>query len=546
MDTRRAPAPQPPDQLDLADPLLHAHHDLGPLWRRLRTEAPVHWQPETARGPGFWVVSRYTDVVSVLNDSETFTSERGNVLDTLLAGGDSAAGKMLAVTDGRPHQALRSALLKPFSPRSLEVVVDSVRRGTHALVEEAVERGEVDFAADVAAHIPLAAICDLLGVPASERRHIIDLTSGALSSADGAPTEEATWASRNGLLLYFSELAAQRRAKPYDDVVSLLVTREIDGRPLTHEEIVFNCYSIIMGGHETTRFAMVGGLHALMEREDQWQALSDGRAEIAPAVEEVLRWTTPALHSGRTATRDVLLDDRFVEEGDIVVTWLASANRDERVFDRPDDFDLSRTPNKHLSFAHGSHFCLGAFLARAELTALLESLRQLVAKAEPAGPPRYVYSNFLSGMSALPVALTPSCRVLAGPVAWEASSAALTVGNMTHTPAAVGAEAVSPVVCGMVRLVAPRKLDQVELDHRLVGDLGFHSLVLAELGYNLEDLYGLRTLTPEETMKLERVRDVIEFVSTEVAGGRAQLPPDDEVAALFARYGADAPAAPTA
>lgn len=406
MDTRPALAPEPLDHLDLADPLLHADHDLGPLWRRLRAEAPVHWQPETARGPGFWAVSGYADVVSVLSDSETFTSERGNVLDTLLAGGDSAAGQMLAVTDGRPHQALRSALLKPFSPRSLGVVVDSVRRSTRALVEEAVERGEVDFAEDVAAHIPLAAICDLLGVPAAERRHIIELTSSALSSADGAPTEEATWSSRNGLLLYFSELAAQRRAKPYDDVVSLLVTKEIDGRPLTHEEIVFNCYSIIMGGHETTRFAMIGGLHALMEHGEQWRALKTGRVEVAPAVEEVLRWTTPALHSGRTATRDVLLEDRFVEAGDIVVTWLASANRDERVFDRPDEFDLARTPNKHLSFAHGSHFCLGSFLARAELTALLESLVELVASAEPAGEPRYVYSNFLSGMSALPVALT--------------------------------------------------------------------------------------------------------------------------------------------
>ena len=154
-----------------------------------------------------------------------------------------------------------------------------------------------------------------------------------------------------------------------------------------------------------------------------------------------------------------------------------------------------------------------------------------------------MYSNFLSGMSALPVSLTPSCRVLAGPVAWEGPEAGLTVGNMTHTPAAVGAEAVSAVVCGMVRLVAPRKLDQVELDHRLVGDLGFHSLVLAELGYNLEDLYGLRALTPEETMKLERVKDVIEFVSTEVASGRAHLPDEEELSDLFARYGADAPTA---
>ncbi|GAB2724292.1 cytochrome P450 [Streptomyces bullii] len=407
LTTRPALAPDALDDVDLADPLLHARHDLGPLWHRLRTEAPVHWQPERGDQPGFWVVSRYDDVVAVLNDTATFTSERGNVLDTLLAGGDSAAGKMLAVTDGGPHKALRSALLKPFSPRALDVVVDSVRRGTRGLVEEAVRRGTVDFAADVAAHIPLAAICDLLGVPPSDRQHIIDLTSSALSSADGAPTEEATWSSRNGLLFYFSELAAARRAKPLDDVVSLLVTKEIDGRPLTHEQIVFNCYSIIMGGHETTRFAMIGGLRALMERPGQWQALKTGQVSTASAVEEVLRWTTPALHSGRTATQDVFLGGQFVEEGDIVTAWMASANRDERLFDRPEVFDLARTPNKHLTFAHGPHFCLGAFLARAELTALLESLCERVAVAEPAGEPGYVYSNFLSGLSSLPVTLVP-------------------------------------------------------------------------------------------------------------------------------------------
>ncbi|MCZ0975193.1 cytochrome P450 [Streptomyces albulus] len=410
MTSRPEPAPDALGDVDLADPLLHARHDLGPLWRRLRTEAPVHWQPESGTRPGFWVISRHADVVGVLNDPQTFTSERGNVLDTLLAGGDSAAGKMLAVTDGGPHKALRSALLKPFSPRALDVVVDSVRRGTRALVEEAVARGTVDFAADVAAHIPLAAICDLLGVPLADRRQIIELTSSALSSADGVPTEEATWSSRNGLLFYFSELAAARREKPLDDVISLLVTKEIDGRPLSHEEIVFNCYSIIMGGHETTRFAMVGGVQALMERPEQWHALKTGQVSTASAVEEVLRWTTPALHSGRTATQDVFLSGQFVEEGDIVTAWMASANGDERVFYRPDTFDLARTPNKHLSFAHGSHFCLGAFLARAELAALLESLCDLVAVAEPAGAPGRVFSNFLSGFSSLPVTLVPEGR----------------------------------------------------------------------------------------------------------------------------------------
>ncbi|MET7637139.1 cytochrome P450 [Streptomyces sp. NPDC005438] len=309
MDTRPLCLPERLDEVDLANPALHATHNLLPLWRRLREEAPVYWSPARGARPGFWVVTRYADVQAVLSDHRAYTSERGNLLDTLLAGGDSAAGKMLVVTDGPPHRALRGALLRPFSPRSLEVVVGSVRRAARELVRRAVERRTVDFASEVAAHIPLAAICDLLGVPPEDRPRIIGLTSSALSSAEGVPTEEATWSSRNGLLLYFSELAASRRAKPYDDVVSLLVTREIDGRPLSHEEIVYNCYSIVMGGHETTRYAMIGLLQALVERPDQWRAYKYGEVGTASAVEEALRWTTPVLHGGRTATRDVRLGE---------------------------------------------------------------------------------------------------------------------------------------------------------------------------------------------------------------------------------------------
>ncbi|WP_369237464.1 cytochrome P450 [Streptomyces sp. R21] len=402
---------------DLADPRVHATYDLTDIWRHLRAEEPVYWQPETAGHPGFWVVTRYDDVASVYKNKDAFTSERGNVLDTLLAEGDSAAGKMLAVTDGPHHSALRTVLNKPFSPRALEVVVRSVRRSTWRLLEEAVERGECDFASDVAAHIPLAAICDLLGVPVSDRGHIIELTSSALSSTDGAPTTESTWTSRNGLLLYFSELAESRREKPYDDIVSLLVGQEVGGRPLSHEEIIFNCYSIIMGGHETTRLAMIGGLQALVEHPGQWQALKSGEVSTATAVDEVLRWTTPALHGGRTATQDTFLGDEFIEEGDVVTVWNVSANHDERVFADPERFDLARTPNKHLAFAQGPHFCIGAHLARQEISAVLEALRAMVRTPVVTGPPQRVFSSFLSGLATLPVALErePGHRLGSGP-----------------------------------------------------------------------------------------------------------------------------------
>jgi cytochrome P450 len=394
------------ETIDLADPGVHAEHDLSAVWRRLRTEQPVYRHPESGDGPGFWVLTRHADVSSVYRDSARFTSEHGNVLDTLLTGGDSAAGRMLAVTDGAPHRDVRTVLLKAFTPRALAPVIDSVRRSTRQLLEDALGRGDCDFATDVAANIPIAAICDLLGVPASDRAHILGLTSAALGSDHGMPTEADTWSAKNEILLYFTELAADRRAKPLDDVVSLLVSDEFGERPLHPDEVVFNCYSLLLGGDETTRLSMIGAIQALVEHPEQWALLKSGAVGIDSATEEVLRWTTPALHSGRTATEDLLLEGEFIEEGDVVTVWTASANRDEAVFERPDVFDLARTGNRHLSFAYGAHFCLGAYLARAEIGAVLEGVRAMAGSLEFAGPSQRVYSNFLSGLSHLPVSVT--------------------------------------------------------------------------------------------------------------------------------------------
>ncbi|UFQ14057.1 MULTISPECIES: cytochrome P450 [Streptomyces] len=403
---RPSPADAPPQLsagLDLSDPALHAEHDLTEVWRTLRAERPVHWQPARHGRPGFWVVTRYDDVSAVYRDARAFRSDRGNVLDTLLAGGDSAGGSMLAVTDGARHARLRAALMKSFSPRALDGVVRSVRTATRGLLEDALERGTCDFAQDVAARIPLRAICDLLDVPEADRGEILALTSAALGSehADAGPDE--AWLARNDILLYFADLAARRRAEPGDDVISVLAACRPGGLPLTDEEIVLNCYSLILGGDETTRLSMIGGVEALLAHPEQWRRLRSGEVTTRSAVEEVLRWTTPALHAGRTAAVDVTLRGRSIAAGDIVTVWNASANFDERVFDRPGRFDLSRTPNKHMSFAYGSHFCLGAYLARVEIETLLDGLRTLVAEMEATGPSSPVYSNFLSGSARLPL-----------------------------------------------------------------------------------------------------------------------------------------------
>ncbi|MER5940161.1 cytochrome P450 [Streptomyces sp. NPDC001928] len=405
MTTRRTIAPEELDTLNLADPRMHAESDLSAVWRHLREHAPVHWNPATGTAPGFWVVTRHADVTSVYRDSARFTSEGGNVLETLLAGGDTATGRMLAITDGEKHAGLRRVLMSAFSPRALAPIVQSVRRTVTRLLGDALERGTCDFAADVAAGIPLGAICDLLGVPDRDRAYVLSLTSSALGLHDADSTAADAWIARNEILLYFADLARDRRDSGHSDVIALLAGSEVNGLPLDDDEIMLNCYSLILGGDETARLSMVGAALALLEHPDQWRVLKRGDAAIDTAVEEILRWTTPALHSGRTATTDTEVGGRPVKEGEIVTVWNASANRDERVFEAPAELRLDRTPNKHVTFAYGPHFCLGAYLARAEIAAVLAGLRDLVAEMEQTGPAKPVYSNFLSGLGTLPLSL---------------------------------------------------------------------------------------------------------------------------------------------
>ncbi|MEU9326546.1 cytochrome P450 [Streptomyces canus] len=405
MTTRRTIGPEELDTLNLADPRLHAENELSAVWRHLREHEPVHWNPATDTAPGFWVVTRHADLTSVYRDNTTFTSEGGNVLETLLAGGDSAAGRMLAITDGDRHRELRRILMSAFTPRALQLVVAGVRRTVDRLLREAIDKGSCDFAADVAAGIPLGAICDLLGVPESDRAHVLSLTSSALGSHDADGTAADAWIAKSEILLYFANLARGRRDSGHADVIALLAGSKVNGFPLDDDEIMLNCYSLILGGDETARLSMVGAALALVEHPDQWQALKQGDAGIDTAVEEILRWTTPALHSGRTATTDTEIAGRPIRSGDIVTVWNASANHDEQVFDDPGQLRLDRTPNKHCTFAYGPHFCLGAYLARAEIGAVLEGLRDLVEDMEQTGPWKPVYSNFLSGLGSLPLAL---------------------------------------------------------------------------------------------------------------------------------------------
>ncbi|MBB5802963.1 cytochrome P450 [Saccharothrix ecbatanensis] len=394
--------------VDLTSPRLHAERDLSDVWGMLRERQPVAWHPTT--GGGFWVVSSYSAAAEVYRNSEVYTSSRGNVLAMLLAGGDPAGGKMLPVSDGPRHQQIRRVLMRALTPRALTGLAERVRLATVRLVREAVESGDCDLGRDVVPYLPLAVICDLLMVPEDDRELLLTQSKLALASEDPDGTEFDARLARNEILLYFAKLARSRQDQPGDDILGLLIQMTRSEVALTSQELLYNAYSILLGGDETTRLSMIGAAHALTQWPDEWNRLKTGAVPVETAVEEFLRWTTPTLHAGRTATSDTTLGGRHIARDDIVTVWNSSANFDPRQFDDPARLRLDRTPNRHLSFAVGAHFCLGAQLARIELGALVGALVETADGIELTGEPKRLYSNFLSGFTRLPVRFEAAAR----------------------------------------------------------------------------------------------------------------------------------------
>lgn len=396
--------------LDLTDPATFVRHDPHVFWLEARREHPVYWHKPSGGRPGFWVVSRHADVLACYDDWRRLSSARGTVLDVLLRGGDSAGGRMLAVTDRPRHRHLRSLMLQAFSPRRLGEVAAKVRARTARHVAAVTELGRFDFAAEVAEHIPMNTICDLLSIPEQDRKELLQWSKSALSSERPDSAELDSLEARNEIVLYLMDLAFERRARPGDDVISMIAGAEVEGRPLTPEEIALNCYSLLLGGDESSRMSGIAAVLAFAGDPGEWRRLREGAVGLDTAVEEILRWATPGMHFARTALTDLTLGGQRVRAGDIVTMWNTSANNDETVFPSPRLLDLGRQPNRHLTFGHGPHFCVGAFLGRAELRALLESLVAHVGEIELDGTPDRIYSTFLYGHSTLPVRFLPRAQ----------------------------------------------------------------------------------------------------------------------------------------
>jgi cholest-4-en-3-one 26-monooxygenase len=285
----------------------------------------------------------------------------------------------------------------------------SIRQAAKGVVDRIAELGECDFVREVAGELPLIIIADLLGVPQEDRGKVFDWSNRLIGFSDPeyqTSVADGTLAAGE-LWMYANQLAAQRREKPTKDLTSLLVQASVDGEALT--ELEFDAFFLMLAvaGNETTRNAISGGMLALMQHPEQRRRLLDEPALIPSAVEEILRWVTPVIHFRRTATRDVELRGQTIREGDKVAIFYSSANRDESVFTRPFEFDVGRSPNEHLAFGVGQHFCLGASLARLELRLIFEELLRRLPDVAQAGEVRRLRSNFINGIKTMPVRFTP-------------------------------------------------------------------------------------------------------------------------------------------
>jgi cytochrome P450 len=367
----------------------------------LRDHEPVHWHEPTARTPdgeGFWVVSRHADVNAVQRDPVTYSSDRGGLRER---GGtaikdERTAGTMLNQTDDPQHQRMRTLVNRGFTPRAVAELGGELRRRAARMLDEA--GGEpFDFAHGFARELPSQAICIVLGVPPEDQPDLIDWLDAGIEA--DSPSILSADAMRR-IRAYAIDLIADKRAHPDAGIMSTIVHARYDedGSRLSDAELIAFFALLFPAGAETTRSAIAGSLQAFMDHPDQFERLQADPALLTTAIEEVVRWTTPSIYKRRTASRDTELAGVKIAAGDKVTFWEMSANRDARAFPEPFRFDVGRSPNAHLGFGWGAHFCLGASLARLEMRVLFEELLGAFSTYELAEPVEWTRSNRHTGI----------------------------------------------------------------------------------------------------------------------------------------------------
>ena len=410
--------------IDLTDLDAFEQNRAWPLFDELRENEPLHWNPENSPNHGFWSVTRHADIVTVTRDEDSFSSEVGGANLEELDDEQIDVRKSMLETDGVRHWALRRLLQHEFTPRGWAGYEVFLRGLTRTTLDRALALGDFDFVKEVSADFPIQVLAQMLGVPEEDTGQLIEWGNRMVGNtdpdyadvlADSDESEEfrlLPFRSPAALEVfeYGFELAAKRRGGDGGDLVSKLVNQTPeDGVPMTERDFRNYFLLIVIAGNETTRQAISHTMKALIDNPDQLAYLQDDPARIAPAVEEFLRWASPVYHFRRTATRDVELHGRTINQGDKVVAWFASGNRDPRVFDDPYRFDVTRTRVDHVTFGKGGpHFCLGNQLARMEIRLMFEELIPRIPNGlRLTGDVKPVRSNFINGIKKFPVSITP-------------------------------------------------------------------------------------------------------------------------------------------
>jgi cytochrome P450 len=412
---------------NLTDPSFFTHAGPDTAYRIMRQADPVHWT-EGRLTFGFWSIFKYKEAQLVYaGDNRLFSIQaHGNVLPAHPEFEDAdlelqrltREGANLSAMDGAPHTALRQAFSARFAVPGVATLQDLIRRLCVEILNEVLPNGKCDFAIDVAARLPLMVIADIMAIPRADWDDLYHWTNMFASPDDpefmvGTPLETTMFGLQN-INNYCLKLALERRINPGDDLISTMATVELNGKKLTDEQLAYNGLMFFNAGHETTRNTLCAGLAELTRQPEEFAKLRELRGNpqaLKVAVEEFVRWMTPLNHQLRTATEDTELGGKKIRKGDRVVVWNVSANRDEDQFPEPYRFNVQRSPNVHLGFGFGKHFCLGANLARLEMQTMLEYLLGSMNDIELTATPEISASNLFPGIKRMPITFTPHEKI---------------------------------------------------------------------------------------------------------------------------------------
>jgi cholest-4-en-3-one 26-monooxygenase len=377
-------------------------------WKWLRNHDPVRFIEHPDYDP-FWAITKHADIVELSKQPHRLRNDpRLAVFSNKVPPPPENAIRHLLNMDPPDHPKYRNVSAKRFTPRAVQIWAPKVERLTAQILDDAAAKGDGDFVRDISAPITIAVIAEMLGVPESDRALLFRWTNEVIAPEDPefqreGSAETTVEQARIELFQYFDAMSRDRKAKPLDDIVSTVVQGSIDGRELPPIELLSYYLLLVVAGNETTRNAMTGGMLAFLANPGEWQKLRRDAALLEPAVEEIVRWTSPVIQFCRTPNEDYVLRGKTIQAGQNCCLFYPSANRDEEVFEDPDTFRIDRSPNHHIGFGVGEHVCLGAHLARLELRTAFAALRDRLEHAELAGRVERQRSSFVGGIKRAPM-----------------------------------------------------------------------------------------------------------------------------------------------